>query len=117
LQDHGIQLPVVQSPNGFPGTTSTLPRPDTPVLKGEQRIALFRSLFHGRDDVYAVRWENADGRSGYMPKADCSVSTSDRSAAVSRTSLTVLQVLSLARCCLAARLASLCALRLDIAPR
>lgn len=42
----------------------------TPVLKAEQRIALFRSLFHGRDDVYAVRWENADGRSGYMPKAD-----------------------------------------------
>jgi hypothetical protein len=39
-------------------------------LKAEQRIALFRSLFHGRDDVYAVRWENADGRSGYMPKAD-----------------------------------------------
>jgi hypothetical protein len=31
---------------------------------------LFRSLFHERDDVYAVRWENADGRSGYMPKAD-----------------------------------------------
>ena len=28
------------------------------------------SLFHGRDDVYAVRWENTDGRSGYMPKAD-----------------------------------------------
>jgi hypothetical protein len=35
-----------------------------------QRIALFRSLFRGRDDVYAIRWENADGRSGYMPKAD-----------------------------------------------
>jgi superfamily II DNA or RNA helicase len=70
LQDHGIQLPVVQSPNGVPVTTSTLPSPHTPVLKAEQRIALFRSLFHGRDDVYAVRWENADGRSGYMPKAD-----------------------------------------------
>lgn len=68
LQDHGIQLPVVQSPNGIP--TSALPSPHTLVLKAEQRIALFRSLFHGRDDVYAVRWENADGRSGYMPKAD-----------------------------------------------
>ena len=22
------------------------------------------------DDVYAIRWENSDGRSGYMPKAD-----------------------------------------------
>ena len=36
----------------------------------EQRIELFRSLFRGRDDVYAIRWESADGRSGYMPKAD-----------------------------------------------
>ncbi len=70
LQEHGIQLPVVQSPNGIPVTTSALPSVHTPVLKAEQRIALFRSLFHGRDDVYAVRWENADGRSGYMPKAD-----------------------------------------------
>jgi hypothetical protein len=70
LQDHGIQLPVVQSPNGIPVTTSALPSPHTLVLKAEQRIALFRSLFHGRDDVYAVRWENADGRFGYMPKAD-----------------------------------------------
>jgi superfamily II DNA or RNA helicase len=32
-----------------------------------QRIALFRSLFRGRDDVYARRWQSADGRSGYMP--------------------------------------------------
>jgi len=70
LQEHGIQLPVVQSPNGIPVTTSAQPSAQTPVLKAEQRIALFRSLFHGRDDVYAVRWENADGRSGYMPKAD-----------------------------------------------
>jgi len=36
----------------------------------EQRIELFRSLFRGRDDVYAIRWESADRRSGYMPKAN-----------------------------------------------
>jgi hypothetical protein len=36
----------------------------------EQRIELFRIFFRGRDDVYAIRWESADGRSGYMPKAD-----------------------------------------------
>ena len=29
-------------------------------------IALFKSLFRGRHDVYAVRWEK-DGKSGYMP--------------------------------------------------
>ena len=40
------------------------------VATAEQRIALFRSMFRGREDVYAVRWENADGRSGYMPKVD-----------------------------------------------
>src|SRR6266852_219961 len=31
------------------------------------KIALFRSLFRGRDDVYAYRWESRDGRSGYAP--------------------------------------------------
>ena len=55
LQQHSIQLPVVQSPKGIPVTTSALPRAHTPVLKAEQRIALFRSLFHGRDDIYAIR--------------------------------------------------------------
>jgi superfamily II DNA or RNA helicase len=40
------------------------------VGTAEQRIALFRSLFRGRDDIYAIRWESNDGRSGYMPKAD-----------------------------------------------
>ncbi|MGH8259253.1 MAG: TOTE conflict system archaeo-eukaryotic primase domain-containing protein [Steroidobacteraceae bacterium] len=30
-------------------------------------LALFRSLFAGRMDVYPVRWENAAGRSGYSP--------------------------------------------------
>ena len=69
LQEHGIQIPV-QSTNETPVTASVLPSAHAPVLKAEQRIALFRSLFHGREDVYAVRWENADGRSGYMPKAD-----------------------------------------------
>ena len=31
-----------------------------------EHIALFKSLFYGRQDVYAVRWEK-DGKSGYMP--------------------------------------------------
>ncbi|MFC1736754.1 DEAD/DEAH box helicase family protein [Candidatus Hydrogenedentota bacterium] len=30
-------------------------------------MALFHSLFQGREDVYAVRWENKKGRSGYSP--------------------------------------------------
>jgi superfamily II DNA or RNA helicase len=35
--------------------------------RARQRVALFRSLFRGRDDVYARRWESADGRAGYVP--------------------------------------------------
>ena len=34
------------------------------------KIGLFRSLFRGREDVYAMRWESSNGRHGYMPKAD-----------------------------------------------
>ena len=70
LQEHGIQIPAVQSATGIPVTTSALLSAHILVLKAEQQIALFRSLFHGRDDLYAVRWESADGRCGYMPKAD-----------------------------------------------
>jgi superfamily II DNA or RNA helicase len=34
----------------------------------KQKIALFRRLFHGRPDVFPIRWENrATGRSGYAP--------------------------------------------------
>jgi hypothetical protein len=70
LQEHGIQIPEIPFTDGIPVAVSAPSGARTPVLKAEQRIALFRNLFRGRDDVYAVRWENADGRSGYMPKAD-----------------------------------------------
>jgi hypothetical protein len=33
----------------------------------EEKIALFRSLFRGREDVYAKRWENKAGKTGYSP--------------------------------------------------
>lgn len=28
---------------------------------------MFRSLFRGREDVYALRWESKNGRSSYSP--------------------------------------------------
>jgi hypothetical protein len=37
--------------------------------RARKRIALFPSLFHGREDVYARRWESAGGHSGYSPAA------------------------------------------------
>ncbi len=39
----------------------------TNKAKQEEKIALFRSLFRGREDVYAVRWEGKNGKSGYSP--------------------------------------------------
>ena len=33
----------------------------------DEKIRLFRSLFRGREDVYALRWENSAGKSGYSP--------------------------------------------------
>lgn len=53
----------------------SVPRTPTPS-KGEvessklsinEKIALFRSLFRGRSDVFALRWENKKGDSGYTP--------------------------------------------------
>jgi len=38
----------------------------TPFSK-EQKVELFRSLFRGREDVYAVRWETSKGATGYSP--------------------------------------------------
>jgi len=35
----------------------------------EGKITLFRNLFRGREDVYAVRWEGKEGKSGYSPAA------------------------------------------------
>jgi hypothetical protein len=42
---------------------------DTNIVSAgaERKIALFRSLFRGREDVYAVRWEGKNGKSGYSP--------------------------------------------------
>jgi hypothetical protein len=31
---------------------------------------LFKNLFRGRDDVYAVRWEGRNGQTGYSPAGD-----------------------------------------------
>ena len=36
-------------------------------ISPDQKVALFRRLFRGRTDVYALRWENKAGKSGYAP--------------------------------------------------
>src|SRR5258706_15047699 len=42
---------------------SNIAAPSTP----EKKISVFRSLFRGREDVYAIRWEGKGGKSGYSP--------------------------------------------------
>ncbi|HIH3407084.1 TPA: TOTE conflict system archaeo-eukaryotic primase domain-containing protein [Escherichia coli] len=38
------------------------------ALSAEQKVSLFRRLFRGRDDVWALRWESqVSGKSGYSP--------------------------------------------------
>lgn len=51
-----------------PSTPYTLTAPPaTNHSSIETQIALFRSLFRGREDVYPVRWEGKKGNSGYSP--------------------------------------------------
>jgi superfamily II DNA or RNA helicase len=68
LAVHGIPIP--QAALEKPAPTEAVET--APVDKDERarkRVALFRSLFRGREDVYAQRWESVDGRSGYAPAA------------------------------------------------
>jgi hypothetical protein len=80
LRDENVRLrrllavhrfPIPQIAPASPPITETVET--APPLDKEERarrrIALFRSLFRGREDVYARRWENTDGRFGYMPAA------------------------------------------------
>jgi hypothetical protein len=69
---HNISIPDAAQPTlQPPQALNAAPEVRKPgVATAAQRIALFRSLFRGREDIYAIRWENNDGRSGYMPKAD-----------------------------------------------
>ncbi len=64
LIGHGIAIPTVE-----PAPTK-VPPPASSTLKTPQKIALFRSLFRGREDVYARRWESPDGRAGYSPNTE-----------------------------------------------
>ena len=63
LESHGIEwrLPPAAS------RTSTRPAKPSGLSPGE-KVALFRRLFHGRMDVYPVRWESKKlSKTGYSP--------------------------------------------------
>ena len=53
-----------------PKQENTVPTSNTIInsrSSAQEKIALFRRLFRGRDDVFPKRWQNQKGRSGYSP--------------------------------------------------
>lgn len=61
---------VPEAAPDLPLASAPLPSADHAATP-EAKVALFRSLFRGRDDVYAVRWENErSGRKGYAPACE-----------------------------------------------
>lgn len=71
LTEHNIPIPVSPEVRAVPSAAKDAGSdPKTVADQIKHRVALFRNLFRGREDVYAVRWEGSDGRSGYMPKSD-----------------------------------------------
>jgi superfamily II DNA or RNA helicase len=69
LAAHGIPVPEHIVDHAGPLQTIASPTSESKEERARKRIALFRSLFRGREDAYARRWEHPDGRSGYSPAA------------------------------------------------
>jgi len=63
-EDPATSKPTVSEPVIRYDTTSPPVTNDSPI---EDQVTLFRSLFRGREDIYAVRWEAKKGSSGYSP--------------------------------------------------
>ena len=76
LRDESEKLRAMLDAYGLlPKPAATAPQPQsvdpgiiTKASSPEEKLALFKSLFRGREDVYATRWEKS-GRSGYAPAA------------------------------------------------
>ncbi len=56
-------------PSVLPIEATGFPERKTPSISLDptEKIRLFMSLFKGREDVYAKRWQNREGRAGYAP--------------------------------------------------
>ena len=80
LKEHVGLGDFESSPNSTPGLKPEKNSPDAEITNGtpdpiisntsdsSEKIRLFMTLFKGRDDVYAKRWENRKkGTSGYSP--------------------------------------------------
>ena len=63
LETHGIEW----RPSAEPVRIAIVQTEQSQQLDTDGKLALFRSLFRGRTDVYPVRWESKAGKSGYAP--------------------------------------------------
>src|SRR5271165_5317276 len=70
LAAHGIPVPQFTPDHALRVKTIAPAAVENKEERAQKRIALFRSLFRGREDVYARRWESPDGRSGYSPASE-----------------------------------------------
>ena len=62
LVSHGIEWQPEQS------LTVVKQEPEVSRFSTAEKVALFRQLFRGRTDVFAVRWQGkSSGKSGYAP--------------------------------------------------
>ncbi|MDT8443148.1 MAG: DEAD/DEAH box helicase family protein [Desulfuromonadales bacterium] len=67
LTQNGIAWEEPAIPEPVPAPTESAPAPAPAHFTTDDKIALFRRLFRGREDVYPQRWESAKGTSGYSP--------------------------------------------------
>ena len=65
LAKHGIEIPPDTDRIVQPAVAK-----NAPARTPEEKVRLFRELFRGREDIYALRWESPDGRKGYSPKSE-----------------------------------------------
>ena len=62
-----LNLQQVATPISLVPTDPVIAGPVTTKSSPGDKIRLFRSLFRGREDVYAIRWEGHEDKKGYMP--------------------------------------------------
>ena len=67
LSSHGIPVPLSSAVDFTLTQAIGTALLESKEERSRKRLALFRGLFRGREDVYARRWENVRGQSGYSP--------------------------------------------------
>ena len=71
LSQHGIDHESNTAEPDDKVVTKTKQNQKSDKLSPQEKIDLYRSYFRGREDVYALRWENAKtGRKGYSPACE-----------------------------------------------